>query len=66
MGECILFIDGASNFRGANLGIILKFPQGDILPQTVSYEFNATKNEEEYVAPIMGLQLDNDLHIKDL
>ena len=45
---------------------MLKSPQGDIIPQAVSCEFNATNNEEEYEALIMGLQLARDLHIKDI
>ena len=55
LGRRTLFTDGASNQRGTRLGIILKSPQGDILPQAVSCEFNATKNEAEYEALIMGL-----------
>ncbi|KAI3821347.1 hypothetical protein L1987_08913 [Smallanthus sonchifolius] len=34
--EWTLFTDGASNVRGTGLGIILKSPQGDILPQSIS------------------------------
>ena len=45
---------------------MLKSPQGDIIPQAVSCEFNATNNEAEYEALIMGLQLARDLHIKDI
>ena len=48
MGEWILFIDETSNFRGTCLGIILKSPQGEILPQAVSFEFDAINNEAEY------------------
>ena len=61
-----LFTDGASNQKGAGLGIILKSPQGGILPHTIGCEFNVTNNEAEYEALIMGLQLAKDLWIKDL
>ena len=52
-----LFTNEASNQRGTSLGIILKLPQGYILPQEVICEFNATNDEDEYEALIMGLQL---------
>ena len=45
---------------------MLKLPQGDIIPQTVSSEFNATNNEAEYEALIMGLQLAMDLQIRNI
>ena len=66
IGKWTLFTDGASNTKGTGLGIMLKSPQGDIVPQAISCEFNATNNEAEYEALIMGLQLAQDLHIKDI
>lgn len=62
----ILFTDGASNIRGTGLGIILKSPQGDIIPQAISCEFQATNNEAEYEALIAGLQLARDMNIRYL
>ncbi|KAI3732604.1 hypothetical protein L1987_63810 [Smallanthus sonchifolius] len=62
----ILFTYGASNIRGICLGIILKSPQGDILPQSISCEFQATNNEAEYEALIAGLQLAYDMKIRYL
>ncbi|KAL4581685.1 hypothetical protein LXL04_006212 [Taraxacum kok-saghyz] len=66
VGKWTLFTDGASNAKGTGLGIMLKSPEGDIIPQAVSCEFNATNNEAEYEALIMGLQLAQDLNIKDI
>ncbi|XP_023746035.1 uncharacterized protein LOC111894186 [Lactuca sativa] len=66
LGKWTLFTDGASNKKGTGLGIILKSPQGDILPQAVNCEFNTTNNEAEYEALIMRIQLDKDLQIRDL
>ena len=66
MGRWILFTDGASKFRGTSLGIILKSPQRDIIPQAVRCKFDVTNNEAEHEALIMGLQLSKDLKIKDL
>ena len=45
---------------------MLKSPQGQIIPQTVSCEFNSTNNETKYEALIMGLQLARDLQVKDI
>ena len=45
MGKWMLFPDGASNFRGTGRGIMLKFPQGNILPHPIIYKFDAFNNE---------------------
>ncbi|KAI3813983.1 hypothetical protein L1987_18721 [Smallanthus sonchifolius] len=66
MDKWTLFIDGASNVRRTGLGIIHKSPQGDIITQSISCEFQATNNEEEYVAMIAGLQLAWDIKIRYL
>jgi ribonuclease HI len=63
-GNWILYTDGASNIRGTGLGILLKSPQGDIIPLSISCEFQATNNEAEYEALIAGLQLAKDMEIK--
>ena len=62
----ILFTDGASNVRGTGLGIILKSPQGDTIPQSINCAFPATNNEAEYEALVAGLQLAKDLGIRNL
>ncbi|XP_076881090.1 uncharacterized protein LOC143529107 [Bidens hawaiensis] len=48
----IPFKDGASNVKGTGLGILLKSPQGDIIPHSIACEFQATNNEAEYEALI--------------
>ncbi|KAK9073810.1 hypothetical protein SSX86_006404 [Deinandra increscens subsp. villosa] len=60
----ILYTDGASNVRGTGLGILLKSPQGDILPSSISCEFQATNNEAEYEALIAGLQIARGMGIR--
>jgi ribonuclease HI len=62
----ILFTDGASNIRGTGLGILLKSPQGDIIPQSIACEFQATNNKAEYEALIAGLQLAKQIRIRYL
>ncbi|KAJ0856311.1 putative ribonuclease H [Helianthus annuus] len=65
-GSWTLYTDGASNVRGVGLGILLKSPQGDILPQAIRCEFPATNNEAEYEALIAGLELAKSMSIKNL
>ncbi|XP_074288332.1 uncharacterized protein LOC141613491 [Silene latifolia] len=61
-----MHIDGASNKRGAGVGLILQSPQGDLIAQAVRCEFKATNNETEYEALILGLRLALDLGIRNL
>ncbi|XP_074277404.1 uncharacterized protein LOC141601042 [Silene latifolia] len=61
-----LHVDGASNAKGAGVGLVLKSPQGDLIVQAVRCEFKATNNEAEYEALIMGLKLALDLKIRHL
>ncbi|KAI3801956.1 hypothetical protein L1987_30075 [Smallanthus sonchifolius] len=58
--------DFVADFSSICLGIILKLPQGDILPQSISCEFQATNNEAEYEALIAGLQLACDMKIREI
>ncbi|XP_074298099.1 uncharacterized protein LOC141628915 [Silene latifolia] len=61
-----LHVDGASNVKGAGVGLVLKSPQGDLKVQVVRCEFKATNNEAEYEVLILGLKLALDLKIKHL
>ncbi|KAL9999326.1 putative ribonuclease H [Helianthus debilis subsp. tardiflorus] len=61
-----LYTDGASNVRGVGLGILLKSPQGDIIPQAIRCEFPATNYEAEYEALIAGLELAKNMNIENL
>ncbi|KAJ0746342.1 putative ribonuclease H [Helianthus annuus] len=59
-----LFTDGASNDKGTGLDILLKSPQGDIIPHSIAYEFQTTNNEAEYEALIAGLQIAKHMRIR--
>ncbi|KAK4836989.1 hypothetical protein QYF36_001917 [Acer negundo] len=61
-----LSIDGSSNIKGSGLGLVLKSPLGDILEQSIHYNFRATNNEAEYEALIAGLNLVKSLNIKKI
>ncbi|XP_074377004.1 uncharacterized protein LOC141718522 [Apium graveolens] len=50
-----LHANGASNVNETGLGLVLKFPQGDIIAYSICYDFKATNNEVEFKALIFGL-----------
>ncbi|XP_074265315.1 uncharacterized protein LOC141587745 [Silene latifolia] len=61
-----LYIDGASNARGAGVGLVLRSPKGDMIVQAVRCEFKATNNEAEYEALILGMQMASGLKVRNL
>ena len=54
--EWKLFVDGASNTKGAGAGAVLVSPEGLILEQAVRLGFLASNNEAEYEALLIGLR----------
>ncbi|XP_074350043.1 uncharacterized protein LOC141689596 [Apium graveolens] len=48
------------------LGLVLKSTQGDMIAQSVCCDFQATNNEAEYGALIMGLIIAKDMKIKNI
>ncbi|XP_074315143.1 uncharacterized protein LOC141651324 [Silene latifolia] len=61
-----LYIDGASNARGAGVGLVLRSPKGDMIVQAIRCEFKATNNEAEYEALIFGMQMASGLKVRNL
>ncbi|XP_074267228.1 uncharacterized protein LOC141590546 [Silene latifolia] len=61
-----LYIDGASNARGAGVGLVLRSPKGDMIVQAIRCEFKATNNEAEYEALILGMQMATGLKVRNL
>ena len=55
-----LFTDGASNFNGTGLGLVLKSPHGDIMAYAICYDFKATIKKVEYEALIIGMTTTRD------
>src|SRR5918992_398825 len=51
-----LYFDGASNQKGAGVGILLVSPQEEHVPMSVKLDFNVTNNAAEYEACIIGLK----------
>ena len=54
----MLFVDGASNIKGNEAGIILEGPDGLIFKQSLHFNFKASNNQAEYEALIVGLNLE--------
>ena len=50
-----IHINGASNRNGAKVGVVLKSPKGTVLEFGVRLGFEASNNESEYEAIILGL-----------
>ncbi|XP_074271141.1 uncharacterized protein LOC141595069 [Silene latifolia] len=65
-GIWTLYIDGASNARGAGVGLVLRSPKGDMIVQAIRCEFKATNNEPEYEALILGMQMALGLKVRNL
>ncbi|XP_074314791.1 uncharacterized protein LOC141650800 [Silene latifolia] len=61
-----LYIDGASNARGAGVGLVLRSPKGDVIVQAIRCEFKATNNEAEYEALILGMHMASGLKVRNL
>ncbi|GAA0175348.1 hypothetical protein LIER_28537 [Lithospermum erythrorhizon] len=51
----ILFVDGASNNKGAGAGILIKGVDEEQFEYALSFSFKATNNEAEYEAMVAGL-----------
>ncbi|XP_074316396.1 uncharacterized protein LOC141652703 [Silene latifolia] len=61
-----LYIDGASNARGAGVDLVLRSPKGDMMVQAVRYEFKAANNKAEYEAHILGKEMARGLKVRNL
>nr|GEV26381.1 reverse transcriptase domain-containing protein [Tanacetum cinerariifolium] len=61
-----LFTDGSSCVHGFRAGLILTNPEGTKFTYALRFEFNATNNEAEYEALIVGLRITNQMGINNL
>ena len=50
-------MDGAANAQGSNAGLILTSPDGIDVEYALRFGFQASNNEAEYEAVIVGLNL---------
>ncbi|GKB66774.1 reverse transcriptase domain-containing protein, partial [Tanacetum coccineum] len=61
-----LFTDGSSCVDGSGAGLILTNPEGAEFTYAMRFRFEATNNEAEYEALIAGLQIAEQMGIKNL
>ncbi|XP_014503258.1 uncharacterized protein LOC106763601 [Vigna radiata var. radiata] len=59
-----LNVDGSSDRKGGGVGIVLEGPNGVIIEQAVSFNFQLNNNQAEYEALITGLVLAKELEIE--
>nr|GEU42375.1 hypothetical protein [Tanacetum cinerariifolium] len=62
----ILFTDGSSCIDGSEVGIILTSPEGMEFTYALRFRFDATNHEAEYEALISGLQIAEQIGVKNL
>jgi ribonuclease HI len=59
-----MHFDGSYTLKGAEAGVVLIPPEGDILKYAIQLEFLATNNIAEYEGLVTGLQLAKNLGIQ--
>ena len=52
-----VYVDGASNQRGSEVGLVLISPERIIIEKALRLDFSATNNEAEYEALLMGMTM---------
>ncbi|GJX42171.1 reverse transcriptase domain-containing protein [Tanacetum coccineum] len=62
----ILFTDGSSCTDGSGVGLILTNPEGMEFTYALRFRFDATNNEAEYEALIVGLRIVEQMSVKNL
>lgn len=59
-----MYIDGSSNEKGSEVGVILESLDEVILEQSIRFEFEATNNQAKYEALLAGLRLAKEIGAK--
>ena len=52
-----LYVDGAANQRGSEVGLVLVSPERIIIEKSLRLNFSATNNEAEYETLLMGMMM---------
>ena len=61
-----LSVDGAANAQGSGAGLILTSPEGIDIEYALRYGFQASNNEVNYEAVIVGLNLAHSMEVDQL
>ena len=59
-------VDGASSAKGAGAGVVIITPEGILLEHSFRLGFNASNNEAEYEALLVGLRAVSRLEARDV
>jgi len=62
----ILHVDGSSNERSCDTGVVLEGPDEIVIEQALKFEFKTSNNQAEYEAIIAGLRLAQEVEITKL
>ncbi|XP_065624481.1 uncharacterized protein LOC136065342 [Quercus suber] len=52
-----VYVDGAANWKGSGVGLVLTSPEGIIIKKSLRLDFGATNNEAEYEALLIGMSM---------
>ncbi|XP_075086061.1 uncharacterized protein LOC142168805 [Nicotiana tabacum] len=61
-----MFFDGAANFKGVGIGVVLISESGQHYPTSSKIRFPYTNNMAEYEACILGIRMAVDMNIKEI
>ncbi|KAL0461251.1 UNVERIFIED_CONTAM: hypothetical protein Slati_0012700 [Sesamum latifolium] len=56
----LLHVDGSSTTQGSGAGVVITTPQGDDMEFAIKFDFNASNNEAEYEAMVLGMRMTQD------
>ncbi|KAL0416159.1 UNVERIFIED_CONTAM: Ribonuclease HI [Sesamum latifolium] len=56
----LLHVDGSSTVQGSRAGVVLTTPQWDDMEFAIKFDFNASNNEAEYEALVLGMRMAQD------
>ena len=52
-----VYVDGASNYKGSEIGLVLISPEKVIIKKSLRLDFSATNNEAEYETLLIGMAM---------
>ena len=61
-----LYLDCSSNRKGSGAGVIMEGPNDMTLEYSLNFDFQATNNQVEYEALVVGLRLVKEVRVKTL